>query len=361
MKRVFRVVLPLLLCALMAQAALAEAAPSYDVIYSTENPVPTVAERVRPAVVLVTAKQVNWSKETGEVTTTLGTGSGVYFDQAGYILTNQHVVDMADEYEIEWLDGTVMPATLVGGDSGIDIAVLQFTGETKAEPVPFGDSDALRIGELAIAIGNPGGEQTLFGTVTAGIISGLDRIEMSAGNFTRSTPVIQTDAPINLGNSGGALLNAKGELIGIPTLKYMFSGSAAVFEGLGFAVPSNTAKEVVFQLIGQGKVMRPRLGLMVLAIEGPDRPLRNYAPAGVQIQTVEPGTPAEAAGLKPLDIILSVDGDRVTTIYDLTARVDRLQDGQTLHLSVCRYFDQTGAPLEKWEFLDVDVGAAMMP
>ena len=227
--------------------------------------------------------------------------------------------------------------------------------------MPFGDSDALEIGELSIAVGNPGnGQEVLFGTVTAGVISGLDREEMNAGNFTRAVKVIQTDAAINTGNSGGALLNAKGELVGIPTLKIMFDYDT-VFEGLGFAIPINAAKPVIRQLIDSGKVVRPRLGITVLNIEGPDRPLRNYAPGGVQVQSVEPGTPAALAGIMPYDIILEIDGLRVTNYNQLTAEIDDHQPGERVTLKICRYFNpNSGEPLERWEMLEAEVAVAMI-
>ena len=167
-----------------AMAETADATVGYDAVYSSDNPVPEIAANVRPSVVQVITSAATWDQRSREVSTEeIGYGSGTYFraldeGEGGYILTNNHVVDEGETYQIEWLDGTIMDATLVGADEGTDIAVLQFNEPAPegATPVPLGDSDALQIGELAIVIGNPGsGTEVLFGTVTAGIISGLER------------------------------------------------------------------------------------------------------------------------------------------------------------------------------------------
>ena len=172
----------------------------------------------------------------------LGSGSGCYIradedGQGGFILTNYHIVNEGEVYSIRWLSGEEMDATLVGYDDGTDIAILHFDEAAPAgvSLIAMGDSDALRIGELAICIGNPGDSAgSLPGTVTAGIVSGLEREGINADNFSRGISVIQIDAAINTGNSGGAMLNARGELVGIPTLKLMMS-YATVFEGLSFS------------------------------------------------------------------------------------------------------------------------------
>ncbi|HIU34784.1 MAG TPA: trypsin-like peptidase domain-containing protein [Candidatus Pullichristensenella excrementigallinarum] len=352
------------------QAASAESGTvGYDSIYSSTNPVPEIAANVRPSVVLVTTYVESWNRQTRQVESqAYGYGSGTYIQTdedgtGGYILTNNHVIDAGDDtntsYEIEWLDGTVMDATLVGADDGTDIAVLKFeqSAPSDATPVPMGDSDQLQIGELAIVIGNPGsGDEVLFGTVTAGIISGLEREGVSAsGSFTRSVSVIQVDAAINTGNSGGALLNSKGELIGIPTLKMMYNYSS-IFEGLGFCVPINTVKDVINQLIETGKVVRPRMGVTVADFEnGPDEPMRNYPPAGVQVISVEEGTPAEAAGLQANDIITEVDGERIYTTSELMARIDELSAGDTMEIKAYRYYDENGNKLDDYQELNLTV------
>ena len=348
-------------------AAVAEAADAtvgYEAVYSSDNPIPEIAANVRPSVVQVITSAATWDQRSREVSTEeIGYGSGTYFraldeGEGGYILTNNHVVDEGETYQIEWLDGTIMDATLVGADEGTDIAVLQFNEPAPegATPVPLGDSDALQIGELAIVIGNPGdSEEVLFGTVTAGIISGLEREGVSAqGSFNRPVSTIQVDAAINTGNSGGALLNAQGELVGIPTLK-MTASYTTIYEGLGFCIPINTAKDIIDQLIENGEVVRPRLGVTVVAQDGPDEPMRNYPPAGVRIENVEEGSPADEAGLQAYDIITEINGVRVYTNDDLIAQIDQYAAGDTVELTICRYYSENGTRLAQYEVFTANV------
>ena len=347
-----------------AVAETADATVGYEAVYSAENPIPEIAANVRPSVVQVITSAATWDQRSREVSTEeIGYGSGTYFraldeGEGGYILTNNHVVDEGETYQIEWLDGTIMDATLVGADEGTDIAVLQFNEPAPegATPVPLGDSDALQIGELAIVIGNPGsGTEVLFGTVTAGIISGLEREGVSAqGSFNRPVSTIQVDAAINTGNSGGALLNAQGELVGIPTLK-MTASYTTIYEGLGFCIPINTAKDIIDQLIENGEVVRPRLGVTVVAQDGPDEPMRNYPPAGVRIENVEEGSPADEAGLQTYDIITEINGVRVYTNDDLIAQIDQYAAGDTVELTICRYYSENGTRLAQYEVFTANV------
>lgn len=359
------------LCLLMAlvlpmtAAALAEETVTYDIVYSASNPIPEIAANIRPAVVEVLVSQESWDAATRNASVDLiGGGSGNYIratENGGYILTNYHVVDGGDVFSIKWLDGTEMDCDLVGYDDGTDIAVLEFKEPAPegTRIIPMGDSDALQIGELAIAIGNPGaGEETLFGTVTAGIISGLER-EANAENFTRSVSVIQTDAAINTGNSGGALLNAKGELIGIPTLKFMYSYDV-VYEGLGFCIPINTIKGFIDQIIDTGVVVRPRMGMTVAAVDGPDEPMKNYPPAGVQIYEVEKDGPADDAGLQAGDIITEANGSRVYDFLDLTVEIDKCKAGDSIEMKVYRYYDKDGNLTGSYEELYVSVELEML-
>ena len=347
-----------------AVAETADATVGYEAVYSAENPIPEIAANVRPSVVQVITSAATWDQRSREVSTEeIGYGSGTYFraldeGEGGYILTNNHVVDEGETYQIEWLDGTIMDATLVGADEGTDIAVLQFNEPAPegATPVPLGDSDALQIGELAIVIGNPGdSEEVLFGTVTAGIISGLEREGVSAqGSFNRPVSTIQVDAAINTGNSGGALLNAQGELVGIPTLK-MTASYTTIYEGLGFCIPINTAKDIIEQLIENGEVVRPRLGVTVVAQDGPDEPMRNYPPAGVRIENVEEGSPADEAGLQTYDIITEINGVRVYTNDELIAQIDQYAAGDTVELTICRYYSENGTRLAQYEVFTAEV------
>ena len=340
---------------LTSRAAAAEETVGYDAVYSSDNPVPEIAANVRPNVVQVITRGKTWDAQTRETQEEdIGSGSGTYIrtaDEGGYILTNNHVVEQGDSYKIKWLDGTEMDTELVGADNGTDIAVLRFKDPAPegASPVVMGDSDALQIGELAIVIGNPGaGDNVLFGTVTAGIISGLERSDISAGNFTRSVSVIQTDAAINSGNSGGALLNAKGELVGIPTLKMSYS-SSSVYEGLGFCVPINTVKDLIDELITTGKVTRPMLGVGVADFDGPDEPMKNYPPCGVIVRQVTDGSSAQEQGVQVGDIITEINGVRVTSYAELTAEIANCKVGDVVTLKVYRYYDENGNALSKYE------------
>jgi len=154
--------------------------------------------------------------------------------------------------------------------------------------------------------------------------------------------VIQTDAPINTGNSGGALLNAKGELVGIPTLKLM-ADYAVVYESLGFCVPINAVKEYIDQIIDTGVVVRPRMGVMVVSIDGPDEAMRRYPPCGAQVVTVEPGTPADKAGLQVNDVVTEVNGVRVKSSNAMVAEVDKCDVGEAVTMKVYRYnYDMDG-------------------
>ena len=361
--------LTLLLAALMLSGMLAvaepaaeiaaEENPSYDIVYSSNNPIPEIAERVRPAIVQLNTKQESWDPMTRVAKVEeVGGGSACYIRRiegeapGGYMLTNYHVVKDADAYTAVWLDGTQTDLELVGYDDGSDIAVLKFSGEAPgdAQPIPMGDSDTLRIGELAIIIGNPGTmDEVFFGSVTAGIISGLEREGVNADNFSHSITTIQTDAPINGGNSGGALLNAKGEMVGIPTLKYM-----TIYEGMTFCIPISVVKGFIDQIIDNGSVVRPRMGVTVTSIDGPEEAMRRYPPCGAQIYTVEPGTPADKAGLMEKDVITMANGARIKSSQDMVAAVDRCGEGQPMELTVYRYkYDADGNITGGYEELHV--------
>ena len=323
-------------------------------IYTSANPIPDIAQRVRPAVVQVISLLEEWDPYTRAVwETEIGYGSGVYIDEGGYIVTTNPVVASAARVQIRWLDGAEMDAEIVGTDSSTDLAVLRFEGAVAAQPVPLGDSDALRVGELAIAIGNPGtADQVLYGTVTAGIISGLAREGIQASqSYTRPLRVIQTTAQINSGNSGGALLNGNGELIGIPTLKSSFSYNS-VIEGTAFAIPINMAKPIIEDLIAHGIVLRPRMGVSVVDVAGPEELIRSHEPAGVGIVGIEAGSPAEEAGLRVYDIITHIDGVRCMNYAEMTVLLDSRAAGDEITVTVARYFNAVGGYLASPESKD---------
>ncbi len=343
----------------LAETAPEEAAPAesttYDVIYSSSNPIPEIAARCRPAIVDISNHVESWNPETRVSSVdpvSFGSATFIREDEdgtGGYLLTNYHIIKDGDVFKARWLDGTEMDIELVGYDDGTDIAVMRFEDAAPAdvEPIPMGDSDQLVIGELAICIGNPGtSTQMLYGTVTAGIISGLQREDINAGNFSRSINVIQTDAPINSGNSGGALLNAKGELVGIPTLK-MGLTYTDLFEGLSFCIPISAVKDYIEQLIDSGKVIRPRMGITVVSIDGPEEAMNRFPPAGAQVVTVETGAPAEKAGLIINDIIYEVNGVRVRSASDVVNAIDKCAAGESVKLKVYRYNYDTDGNLTK--------------
>ena len=347
--------LALVLAALMLTGMLAlgapaeetaEQTPSYDLIYSSSNPIPDIADRVRPSVVQLITKAESWDAVTriSDVYET-GYGSACYFralegGEGGYLLSNYHVVEDGDAFVARWLDGTEMDVELVGYDDGTDIAVLKFEGAAPegAEPLTIGDSDTLRIGELAIIVGNPstGYDDVMFGSVSAGIISGLEREDVNAGNFNHHITTIQIDAALTGGYSGGALLNAKGEMVGIPVIY-------TLGEGMNFCIPISPVKDFIEQIIANGSVVRPRMGVTVISIDGPDEAMRRFPPAGAQVYSVEKGTPADKAGLQEKDVITEANGERVLSSQDLVNAVDKCGKDQPMELKVYRYeYDQDG-------------------
>jgi serine protease Do len=239
--------------------------------------------------------------------------------------------------------GDKADATLVGADSSTDLAILKINDESLASqltPVELGSSSSLVVGQTAIAIGNPGGE-VLANTVTSGIVSALER-EVDGDNTTRDIKYIQHDAPINSGNSGGGLFDISGKLIGINTLKYAGSQFSGVsFEGLGFAIPIDTAYPIAQALIKDGKVVRPQMGITVTDFTGPDDPMNNYPPASVVVYSVNKDSPAEKAGMMQYDFITAVNGTRVTALRELTSELDKYKAGDTVEVTVVRYSDPT--------------------
>ena len=307
---------------------------------SDPSPAVYVAQKNANSVVGVITNTQSWNRSTGEVEETMySQGSGVVIQEGGYVLTNYHVVEGGDSFQVLLPSGEKAEATLAGSDSSLDLAVLQVTGDAAKQLVPatIGSSANLIVGSTVVAIGNPGGE-VLANTVTQGIVSALERSDVKGNNTTRNVDYIQHDAAINSGNSGGGLFNYKGELVGINTLKYSGSAYSSVsFEGLGFAIPIDTAFPIAQQLIENGSVVRPQMGVTVADYEGPDEPMSNYPPASVCIYGVNAGSPAEAAGLKQYDFIYAINGERVTSFRELTSVLDKFSAGDTVTVTVVRY------------------------
>ena len=264
----------------------------------------------------------------GGTYTTNAAGSGVIISKDGYIVTNNHVIDGAQKITVKTSDGTEYDAKLVGTDAKSDIAVLKVDANDLT-PATLGDSSKISVGDTAIAIGNPLG--TLGGTVTDGIISATSR-ELVVNN--ESMKLIQTNATINSGNSGGGLFDGNGNLIGIVQSKDSgTSSSGATIEGIGFAIPVNDAMEVAEQLIKNGKVTdRATLGVYLQTVTTQQG---NYTP-GVYVTNVIDGSGAQAAGLKAYDKIVGADGKEVSSYPDLSAILKTKKPGDTIDLTIDR-------------------------
>lgn len=326
---------------LAGHQAYAEAAQAFAAEpVADPSPAIYVSQKNANSVVGVITNTQQWDRSSGEVKETLySQGSGVVVMEGGYVLTNYHVIEGGDSYQILMPSGEKAEASLAGSDSSLDLAVLKVDGNYAGQlvPVSIGSSSNLLVGSTVIAIGNPSGE-VLANTVTQGIVSALERSEVNGRNTTRSVDYIQHDAAINSGNSGGGLFNYKGELVGINTLKYGGSAYSSVsVEGLGFAIPVDTAYPIALQLIEKGEVIRPQMGITVSDMEGPDEPMSNYPPASACIRTIEEGSPAERAGLKQFDFIYAINGERVANFRELTRILDKHQAGDIVTVTVVRY------------------------
>ena len=342
MKKSISKLFTLILAAMLVVGLLAFNAGA-ETTAAAGDPSPAIAvyQKTSNSVVGIITNTQTWDANTRKVVDEpLAQGSGVVIAEDGYIVTNNHVIEDGNAYQVLLPSGEKVDAELVGADSSTDLAVLKVSGDAASQltPVEFGSSSDLLIGSTVVAIGNPGGE-TLANTVTQGIVSALQRSNVKASNTSRAIDYIQHDASINNGNSGGGLFNYKGELVGINTLKY--SGSAytgATFEGLGFAIPVETVQDITSDLMQYGKVQRAQLGVKAFEYDnGPDEPMNNYAPMGVYVsETVEDG-PAAKAGLQAYDYIYSVDGVRVTSMTELTTQLDKYNDGDTVTIRVARY------------------------
>ncbi|MDF0603047.1 trypsin-like peptidase domain-containing protein [Psychromarinibacter sp. C21-152] len=268
-----------------------------------------------------------------------GSGSGFLWDDAGHVVTNNHVIEGASGAQVRLADGQVVPARLVGRDPSHDLAVLRIDPDGPLPPpIPLGESAGIRVGQTVLAIGNPFG---LDWTLTTGVVSALDR-EIDGQNGQTITGLIQTDAAINPGNSGGPLIDSAGRLIGVNTAILSPSGSSA---GIGLAVPVDVVNRVVPQLIATGRYRPPVLG--VVHDERVNALARRQGIEGVLVLGVEPGTPASTAGLRPAtadragritpgDVIVGLDDRAIGGSADLAQALDRHRPGDTVKLRVRR-------------------------
>ena len=258
-----------------------------------------------------------------------GLGSGVIVRPDGYILTNHHVVDGAEQVNVELTDGRSFKAKVVGSDQPSDLAVVKVEG-TNLQTLTLGDSDAVRIGDVVLAVGNPLG---VGQTVTMGIVSAKGRATPGSGDATFED-FIQTDAPINQGNSGGALVSTGGQLIGINSQILTPSGGNI---GIGFAIPANQAKNVMTQLIEHGKVHRSMIGVTTQPVTSDIANSLGLAQVrGALVNSVVTGSPAEKAGLRRGDVITAINGESIRTGNDLRNEVSQLLPGTATKLSIVR-------------------------
>jgi serine protease Do len=301
------------------------AVPHYSSVSYSKNPILMTAELIGPAVV-----GINNSAEGffGQIVNK-SSGTGIIFREDGYIITNYHVIEGADKVHVKLASDNSMPleATVVGYDKLSDIAIIKIEGENY--PVArFGDSSKIRIGDVAIAIGNPLGEE-FAGSVTAGIISATNRPMEVKEPKTKETMIyrlLQTDAAINPGNSGGPLCNDRGEVIGINSYKI---GSEYRTEGMGFAISINEIKHIIQALMQEGKVRRPYFGVEGGAVGA-------QGVFGFYVSEVHEGSPAAESGMQQHDIIFEIDGTEIATTEEFIKLIEQRQIGDTITCKVLR-------------------------
>jgi S1-C subfamily serine protease len=284
--------------------------------------VTAAAARITPSVVNVEVRQ---QARRGEAR---GGGSGFFFTPDGFILTNSHVVSGASSIDVALTDGTRFPASVVGNDPHADLAVLRISAPNQV-PARLGDSDAIRAGQLVVAVGNPYGFQC---TVTAGVVSALGRT-MRAQSGRLIDNVIQTDAALNPGNSGGPLVNSRGEVIGVNTAVILPA------QGICFAIGINTAKFVAARLIRDGRITRSFIGVGGQSVPLHRRVVRFYnlpVESGVLVASVEKGSPAETAGLQDGDVIISYGDRSVSSVDDLHRILTEEHVGTASEITVIR-------------------------
>lgn len=293
----------------------------------------SIAQSVGPSVVAITSK-VAYQDYFNNVSYSEGAGSGVIFkidSQYAYILTNNHVIDGAESLLVEIQKNEFINASIVGKDKSTDVAVIKVAlKDMKAEtsktikPAVFGNSDALKVGQTAVAIGNPLGYNN---TVTVGVISALDR-ELKGQN---SLKLIQTDAAINPGNSGGALVNGSGEVIGINSIKI----ANEEVEGIGFAIPINAIKPLIEEILTKGYISRPYLGIYGQDISS-ETAKAYEIPVGVLVRNVVDGSGAQQGGMKSGDIIISINDTRINSMNDISTTLAKLKVGESVKVKVVR-------------------------
>jgi S1-C subfamily serine protease len=288
-----------------------------------------VAEVVTPSVVHVgIARDSRGPQRPGQPFQMRGGGSGVIITPDGYVLTNNHVVAGATGIVVTLSDGRELPARPVGADAATDLAVVRVDA-ADLPAAEFGDSDSLRVGQLVLAIGSPFGFQA---TVTSGIVSAIGRsLRSESGRLIEN--IIQTDAPLNPGNSGGPLVDSHGRVVGINTAIIAYA------QGICFAIPSGTARWVAGLLIKEGRVRRGYLGITAQLRRLPQADIWANGVAGdrgVEVMEVMPGSPAETAGLRAGDVVIAVDGTRINSIDDIHRLLNRTAPGARVRVEILR-------------------------
>ena len=309
--------------------AVARAAPAVANIYSER----LVKERLPPAT-LGELFGGGMPRYRQRIEQTLG--SGVVVDAAGHIVTNHHVIDNAERVSVQLADGRQAVASVVGRDPDTDLAVLR-VDLGKMPVMPLGRSDQLRVGDVVLAIGNPIG---LTQSVTQGIVSGTGRGQLGVATFEN---FIQTDAPINFGNSGGALVNTDGELVGINTA--VLAKNLGV-EGIGFAIPVNLVRGVMQEILDHGRVIRGSIGVVLAEVDASEAQALGLARAGIVITNLIAGSPAVAAGLRPGDIVLRVAGNAVRSQQEALTRIAAAKPGDTIELAIVRGNGELAVPVK---------------
>ncbi len=322
-------------------ASSSSTAPAPVAAGDFQEAVRQVVQRVKPAVVQITGQQSQPGQFNEPFTVPSGVGSGIIYDNQGHILTNDHVVDGAQQFLVTLPDGrTFKDAKLIGNDPQTDLAVIQISGDNL--PVAeLGDSDQLQVGDWVVAIGNalglPGGP-----TVTQGVVSALDRTAQEPGDGIGSSGpylfgVIQTDAPINPGNSGGPLANLAGQVIGINTLVAGQAEPGVQAQGIGFAISMATAKPIADELVANGKVIHPYMGIGYVPLNpGSAAQMSISNEHGALVQRVEPNSPASQAGVQTRDVITEIDGQELKDESALPKTVSSHKPGDKITLTVIR-------------------------
>ncbi len=303
-------------------------APATSELQSLQSAYVQVVNQVLPSVV--------------EITTDRGLGSGIVFNDKGYVVTNDHVVAGASQYHVRLASGAApVPATLVGSYPPDDLAVVKVSDTNGLKPAVFADSSNVNVGDIVLAMGNPLG---LASSVTEGIVSATGRTVTEPKDATSpgaTLPnVIQTSAAINPGNSGGALVNLQGQVIGIPTLAATDQQLGGAAPGIGFAIPSNVVTNIAQQLVDHGKVVnsqRAALGVTIVTVTGADG-----APAGVGVVNVEPGGPAASAGIAAGDVITGINGTKIPDTQALSVLLATMKPGDKVSVDVTRADGSTG-------------------